>query len=88
MTPSVSSVPSQGRQPPEAGAPVSAWRALQTDEVTWFRAEGVSVDEKEKCCLADLSVPEAAVGSVCPATGILDSGSGMSSMSESVATKL
>ena len=36
VLPPVSSVPSQGRQPPEAGAPVPAWRALQTDEVTVF----------------------------------------------------
>ena len=50
--PPVSSVPSQGRQSPEAGAPVPAWRALQTDAATGFRAEGVTVDEKEKCCLS------------------------------------
>ena len=36
VMPPVSSVPSQGRQPPEAGAPVPAWRALQTSEVTGF----------------------------------------------------
>ena len=86
--PPVSSVPSQGRQPLEAGAPVPAWRALQTNEVTGFRAEGVAVDEKEKCCLADLSVSGAAVKSVCPVTAVLDSGSGISTMSESVAAKL
>ena len=38
VVPPVSSVPSQGRQPPEIGA--------QTDEVTGFEAEGVAVDEK------------------------------------------
>ena len=48
VVPPMSSVPSQGRQPPEAGAPVQAWRALRTDEVARFRAEGVAVDEKEK----------------------------------------
>ena len=88
MVPPVSSVPSQGRRPPESGAPVTAWRALQTGEVTGFRAEGVAVDEKEKDCLADLSVPGAAVKSVCPVTAILDSGSGISTKSESAAAKL
>ena len=42
----VSSVPSQSREPPGAGTPVPAWRALPTDEVTGFRAEGVAIDEK------------------------------------------
>ena len=84
----VSSVLSPRRQPPEAGAPVPAWRALQTKEVTGFRAERVAVDEKEKLCLADLSVPGAAVKSVCPVAAILDSGSDISTMSESVAAKL
>ena len=76
MVPPVSSVPSQGRQPPGAGAPVPAWRALQTDEVTGFRAEGVASDEKEKCCLADLSIPGSSVKSVGPGTAILNSMSG------------
>ena len=48
----------------------------------------MAVDEKEECCLADLSVPGAAVKSVCPVTAILDSVSGISTMSESVAAKL
>ena len=78
----------QGRQPPGAETPVPAWRALQSDKVTGFRAEGEAVDEKEKCCLADLSVSGAAVESVCPATAILDSGSGISTISESLAAKL
>ena len=64
--PPVSSVPSQRRQPSEAGPPVPAWNALQTDEITTFRAEGVTVDEKNKSCLADLSIPGAAVKLVCP----------------------
>ena len=67
---------------------VPAWRALHTDENIGFRSEGVAVDEKNKYCLADLSVPGAAVRSVCPVTAILDSGSGISTMSESVAAKL
>ena len=58
VVPPVASVPFQGRQPPQAGAPVPAWRALQTGEVTRFRAEGVAVDEKEKCCLTDLRFQE------------------------------
>ena len=61
---------------------------MQTDEVTGFRAEDVAFDEKKKCFLADLAVPGAAVISVCPVTAILDSGSGISTKSESVATKL
>ena len=48
----------------------------------------MAVDEKEKCCLADLSVLGAAVKLVCPVTAILDSASGISTMSESVAVKL
>ena len=80
-------MPSQGRQPPKAGVVVRVWRAVQTDEVTGFRAEGVAVDEKEKCCLAELSVPGAAVKSVWPVTAILNSGSSFSNMSESVAAK-
>ena len=88
VVPPVSSVPSQGRQPPRVGAPAPAWRALQTKEAIGFRAEGVAVDEKETCCLADLSVLGAAVKSVCPVAATLDSGSGISTMSESVAAKL
>ena len=76
----VSSVPSQGRQPLEARAPVPAWRALQTGEVIGFWAEGVAVNEKEKYCFADLSIPGAAVKLVYPVTAILDSGSGISIM--------
>ena len=53
-----------------------------------FRAEGVAVDEKEEFCLAGLSVPGAAVESVCPVTEILDLGSGISTISQSVAAKL
>ena len=45
----------------------------------------MAFDEKEKCCLIDLYVPGAAVKSVCPVTVILDSGSDISTMSESVA---
>ena len=48
----------------------------------------MAVDEKDNYCLADLSIPEAAVKSRCPVTAILDSGSGISTMSESVAGKL
>ena len=86
--PPVSSVPSQRRPPLKAGAPAPAWRALQTNEVTRFRAEVVAVDEKEKCCLADLFVPGASVESVCPATAVLDSRSGISTMSESMVAKM
>ena len=88
MVPPVSWVPSQGRQPSEAGAPVPAWGALQTGEVTGFWAEGVAVDEKEKCCLVDVSILGAALESVCPVTTILVSVSGISTMSESGAAKL
>ena len=83
----VPSVLSQRRQPPEAGVPFSAWRVLQTDDVIRFRAEGVAFDEKEKCCLADLSAPRATVKLVCSVTAILDSRSGISTVSESVAAK-
>ena len=88
VMPPASSVPSQGQQPPEVGASVPAWRALQIDEVTRFWAEGEVVDEKEKCCLSDLSVPGAAVKAVCPVTAILYSESGISTTSESVDARL
>ena len=48
----------------------------------------MAVDEKGKCCLTDLSGPGAAVKSVFPVTAISDSGSGISTMSESVAATL
>ena len=41
----------------------------------------MAVDEKEKCCLTNLSVDGAAVKSVCPVTATLDSGSGITIMS-------
>ena len=88
VVPPVSSVPSQGRQPLEAGTPVPAWRSLQTNDVSGFRAEGVADEENKRCCLADSSVRGAAVDSVCPVTAILDLGSGISTISESVAAKL
>ena len=50
IVPTVSSVPSQKKQPPEAEAPVPARHALQTGEITEFWADGVAVDEMEKCC--------------------------------------
>ena len=56
-------------------------------EVTGFQAEGVAVNENEKCCLVVLSFPGAAVELVCPVTAILDSGSGISTMLESVTAK-
>ena len=48
----------------------------------------MAVDDKNKYYFADLSVPGAAVESVCLVTMILDSGSGISTMSKSLAEKL
>ena len=48
----------------------------------------MTVGEKEKCYLADLSIPDAAVKLVCPVTTILDSGSGISTMLEKLVAKL
>ena len=48
----------------------------------------MAVDKKEKCCSADMSVPGAAFKSACLVTAMLDSGSGISTMSESLAAKL
>ena len=48
----------------------------------------MAVDEIKKCCLADLSVSVAAVTSECPVSTILDSGSGITTISESVDAKL
>ena len=88
MVPPMTSVPSQGQQPPGAEAPVPAWRALQTDEVTGFWPKDVTVEQKDKYCLADLSVPGVLDKSVCPVTAILNSGCGILTMPKSVSAKL
>ena len=53
-----------------------------------FSAEGVAVDEREKWCQVSLSVPGAAVMAAVDAVVILDSGSGMTTMSAGIANKL
>ena len=47
----------------------------------------MTVDEEKKCYSVILSVSRAAVKSMCPVMTILDSGAGISTMSESVAAK-
>ena len=86
MVAPVSSVPCQGRQPPEV---TGFQRCLVPyKRVTGFRTEGAAVHDKEKCCLADLSIPGAVVESACPVKAIVDSGSGILTISKSVAAKL
>ena len=53
-----------------------------------FGAEGVAVDERKKWCQASLSVPEAADMTAVDAVAILDSGSGITTMSVRIANKL
>ena len=53
-----------------------------------FSAGGVAVDEREKWCQVSLSVPGAAVMAAVDAVAILDSGSGITTMSAGVANKL
>ena len=53
-----------------------------------FSAEGVAVDEREKWCQASLSVPGAAVMAAVDAVAVLDSGSGITTMSAGIANKL
>ena len=53
-----------------------------------FGAEGVAVDEREKWFQANLSVPGAADMTAVDAVAILDSGSGITTMSVEIANKL
>ena len=67
---------------------VSSWRSLKPGEVSGFQSEGLHVDARERWCLADLSVPSAGAQGVCSVKAILDSGSGITTMSAGVAAKL
>ena len=53
-----------------------------------FDAEGAAVDKREKWCQASLSVPGAADVTTVDAVAILDSGSGITTMSVGIANKL
>ena len=53
-----------------------------------FSAEGVAVDERERWCQVSLSVPGAADMTAVNAVAILDSGSGITTMSAGITTKL
>ena len=87
--PPVSSVPSQENDSlRRQGHPFQRDVLYKLLGLPGFGTEGVDVDEKEKCFLADLSVARAAVKSVSPVTVILVSRSGISTMSESVTAKL
>ena len=60
VVPPVSLVPSQKRKTASSGRGArSSGVCLLTGEATGFRAQGVAVNEKEKCSLVDLSVPGA-----------------------------
>ena len=53
-----------------------------------FRDEGIAVDEEEKWCRVSLSVPGAKDMTAVDAVAILDSGSGITTMSAGIANKL
>ena len=53
-----------------------------------FSANGVAVDECEKWCQASLSVPGVAVLAAVGAVAMLDSGSGITTISAGIANKL
>ncbi|CAM9167047.1 unnamed protein product [Sphacelaria rigidula] len=67
---------------------VSSWRSLKPGEVSGFQSEGIRVEKEERWCLADLSVLRAGAQTVCPVEAILNSGSGIMTMSVGVAAKL
>ena len=71
----------------ESGPYVLAFRGVLPGGMSGFGAEGVAVDEREKWCQASLSFPGAADTAV-DAVAILDSGSGITTMSVGITHKL
>ena len=57
-----------------------AWRTLEAGEVPGFLLRGLVADNKNRWCLADLSVPSGGAKGVCPVTTIVDSGAGITTM--------
>ena len=65
-----------------------AFREVLSGGMSGFDAEGAAVDKREKWCQASLSVPGAADVTTVDAVAILDSGSGITTMSVGIANKL
>ena len=74
--------------PGESGPYAPAFRGVLPGGMFGFSAEGVAVDEREKWCQVSLSVPGAADMTAVDAVAILDSGSGVTTMSAGIANKL
>ena len=64
---------------------VPVFRGVLPGGMSGFSAEGVAVDEREKWCQASLSVPGAADMTAVADVVILDSGSGIMTMSVGIA---
>ena len=77
-----------GHPPEPDGGFVPAYRGVKPGGMCAFEAEGVAVDAHEKWCRASLSVPGAADMVAVDAVAVLDSGSGLTTMSVGVARKL
>ena len=74
-------------EPGESGPYVPAFHGVLPGSMSGFSAEGVAVDERERWCQASLSVPGATVMATVDAVAILDSGSGITTMSAGIANK-
>ena len=72
----------------ESGPYVPVLREVLPGGMSGFGAEGVAVDEREKCCQASLSMPGVADMMAVDAVAILDSGSGIKTTSAGIARKL
>ena len=72
----------------ESGPYVPPFRGVLPGGMSGFSAEGVAVDERRKWCHVSLSVPGAADMTAVDAVAILDSGSGITTMSAGIANKL
>ena len=88
-----SAEPDQARVPAgtngsQLGDVMPAWRSLCPERVPRLEAEGLDVSMRDKWCLADLSVPGEVIQTVCPVKAILDTGSGVTTVSEEVIEKL
>lgn len=78
-----------GGHPPEPeGSYAPAYRSVKPGGMRAFAAAGIAVDNEEKWCRASLSVPGATDMVAVDAVAVLDSGSGLSTMSVGIARKL
>jgi len=94
-TPSAETAPAvmdggAGVPPAPDGEYVPAFRGVHPGGTQAFRAEGVAVDDEEKWCRVSLSVPvgDPAEMVAVDAVAVLDSGSGLTTMTAGIARKL